>query len=96
MQAGGNAVDAAIAALLCVGVVNLHSTGIGGGGFMLIYNSSTEALTALDFRETAPGGLNVSKLKKSEARGKCLMYGMWDIRSQERAKGASLLAKASG
>ena len=61
---GGNAVDAAIAALLCVGVTNLHSTGLGGGGFMLIYSSSTKTATALDFREISPKQFNFDGYEK--------------------------------
>ena len=37
----GNAIDAAIATALCVGVVNAHSAGIGGGGFMIVYDRKT-------------------------------------------------------
>ena len=55
LKRGGSAVDSAIASLLCVGVVNLHSTGIGGGGFMIFYEASTKKSYSLDYRETAPG-----------------------------------------
>ena len=58
LQKGGTAVDSAIAALFCIGVYNMHSAGIGGGGFMVVYNKSTKFVEVIDFREEAPGRAN--------------------------------------
>ena len=50
---GGNAVDAAIAAALTLGVVDGHNSGIGGGCFIVI-RADNGTLTAIDGREMAP------------------------------------------
>ncbi len=54
LKKGGNAVDAAAAVALALGVTNAGSCGLGGGGFMLIYMARQGQFFALDFRETAP------------------------------------------
>ena len=53
LRNGGNAVDAAVAAGLTLGVVDNFNSGIGGGCFILIRKSDGEIL-AIDGRETAP------------------------------------------
>ena len=50
---GGNAIDAAVAAALTLGVVDGHNSGIGGGCFMLIRLANGRT-TAIDAREAAP------------------------------------------
>ncbi len=54
LLAGGNAVDAAVTTALVISVVEPFSAGIGGGGFLLLYESDRQQIEALDFRERAP------------------------------------------
>lgn len=53
LRRGGNAVDATIATVLCVGVIGFYHAGIGGGGFAILRNSKGE-YESVDFRERAP------------------------------------------
>lgn len=52
---GGNAIDAAVAAGLTLGVVDGHNSGIGGGCFFVIH-AADGTVTCIDGREMAPAG----------------------------------------
>jgi gamma-glutamyltranspeptidase / glutathione hydrolase len=65
LKAGGNAVDAACATALALGVVHPDSSGIGGGGFALIYLAKEKKMTALDFRERAPAAITPALYTKN-------------------------------
>ncbi|MGY0619057.1 gamma-glutamyltransferase [Lysobacter sp. A378] len=51
---GGNAFDAAVAVSATLSVVEPISSGLGGGGFFLLHDASTDRDIFLDARETAP------------------------------------------
>ncbi len=53
LKSGGNAVDAAVATVLALGVTEGYSSGLGGGCFILIRMATGETV-AIDGRETAP------------------------------------------
>jgi gamma-glutamyltranspeptidase / glutathione hydrolase len=54
LRAGGNAIDAAVAVQLVLGLVEPQSSGLGGGAFLLYHDARTKRLVAYDGRETAP------------------------------------------
>lgn len=51
---GGNIIDAFVAASFAISVERPHSTGIGGGGFLIYYSKEENKVYAFDFREIAP------------------------------------------
>jgi gamma-glutamyltranspeptidase/glutathione hydrolase len=54
LQAGGSAVDAAVAVQMVLGLVEPQSSGLGGGAFLLHWDAATGRMVAYDGRETAP------------------------------------------
>ena len=82
LQAGGNAVDAAVATSFALSVVRPYSCGIGGGGFMVIHLSDKHAKgplnTAINYREFSPRAVTANTYvddpdpKASEHGGKAV------------------------
>jgi gamma-glutamyltranspeptidase/glutathione hydrolase len=56
LEQGGSAVDAAIATMAVLGLVEPQSAGLGGGAFGLIYDEESGAIQSYDGREWAPAG----------------------------------------
>lgn len=54
LRAGGSAADAMVAVQAVLGLVEPQSSGLGGGAFLVWYDSASQTLTTLDGRETAP------------------------------------------
>jgi gamma-glutamyltranspeptidase / glutathione hydrolase len=67
---GGNIIDAFVAASFAISVERPHSTGLGGGGFLLYYSQIDNKVYAFDFREMAPlaAKANMYLSKKGETQ----------------------------
>jgi gamma-glutamyltranspeptidase/glutathione hydrolase len=87
LRQGGSAIDAAIAAELVLGLVEPQSSGIGGGGYLLHFATSSEAIVAYDGRELAPAGATPDMFL--DARGAPMNF--LDAQASGRSIGTPLL-----
>ena len=67
LSLGGHAVDAAIAAHAVLGLLEPESSGLGGGGFMLVFERSDREVRFFDGRETAPNGARADMFMNDDA-----------------------------
>ncbi|XP_034732283.1 glutathione hydrolase 7 [Etheostoma cragini] len=72
----GSSVDAAITAALCLGIVHPHTSGIGGGGVMLVHDIRKNETRVIDFRETAPSAINEKMLQTNLDLNAGLLVGV--------------------
>lgn len=68
LMQGGNAVDAAVATAAALGVVEPYLSGLGGDGFMLVYDAETQEINFLNFNARSPLGLSVDNFAEQRER----------------------------
>jgi gamma-glutamyltranspeptidase / glutathione hydrolase len=73
LRKGGNAMDAAIAIQFALTVVEPMMSGIGGGGFMMVYDGETKETTIVNSRERAPSGATPDMFL--DENGKAIPFG---------------------
>ncbi|MFC7440761.1 gamma-glutamyltransferase [Laceyella putida] len=78
LRKGGNAVDAAVAIQFALNVVEPMMSGIGGGGFMMVYDAKKKKVSIVDSRERAPMSAHPNMFL--DEKGKEIPF---DVRSHE-------------
>jgi len=95
LEAGGNAVDAAVAASFAVGVTQPFSTGLGGGAFLLIRLAGGEVV-AIDARETAPAAADRDMYVRPGVPEDASLFGPLAVATPGYLAGMALALEQSG
>lgn len=71
LERGGNAVDAAVGVAYALAMVEPNASGIGGDGYMLVYDAKSKKCTFLDYKGEAPAAFSLDfLLEHSDVQGK--------------------------
>jgi gamma-glutamyltranspeptidase/glutathione hydrolase len=89
LEAGGNAIDAAVATAFALSVSDPHHSGIGGGGFILI-RLADGRVVAIDARETAPAAASADMYLQPGLPANSSRFGALAVATPGLLKGLAL------
>src|SRR6266568_3627329 len=96
LRSGGNAIDAAVAAAFALTVVEPQSSGIGGGGFAVVWLAREKRVEVLDFREVAPVAATADMFSRPGAPARASLDGGLAVAVPGAVKGYAELARRFG
>jgi gamma-glutamyltranspeptidase/glutathione hydrolase len=96
LREGGNAADAAVAAGFTLSVVEPQSSGLGGGGFALVWLARERKVHVLDFREVAPAAATADMFSRPGAPPKPSLDGGLAVAVPGAVKGYAELSRRFG
>src|SRR5437016_2983884 len=97
LRPGGYVVDAAVAAAFALSVVEPVNSGLGGGGFALVYTARDRQVHVLDFREVGPLAARPDMyVQNGQARQDFANAGPLSVAVPSAVKGYAELARRFG
>lgn len=86
LQRGGNAIDAAVTAAFVLGVIEPNSSGIGGGGFLVLHEAASGRDVVIDYAMDAPLAAGPDTYVLEEGVGSSV-YGWRKVRAEANVAG---------
>jgi len=92
LEAGGDAVDAAVATSFAIGVVEPWMSGIAGGGAMTLWRAAEGKAYTVNYGMRSPGALNPADYPLADSGGTSDLFTWAPVQGDKNIQGATAVA----